>query len=353
MNSINKILLFVLIFFSLNSYTQSIENKQRREIIGNINKQLIDYSFKINIEKIKALGFKNIDSLNLLGKDKPTSISSVIKNVKGQFFNFEYDDIFIIQTQSNADLATLNSNPKQNCELYYTIRAIEILKHRYNKMYQKLVESVVYPSLKKNALSKYNPWVNVYPKLIISFNQVSNDIAISGTYLDNSPLPFSVNQQPFSLYENFPVISINPELIKGNNKKKGSYPIYKFSNSESNYLQYLKEGLLHSICHELIHRYIDIKNNEKGTIYNYLAFGKGRANKENVNYDVKLYNLEEAIINQTLEVFFKEYGGMSSQILNYYAKVQADNLNAIDNLDEYQNVLLKQTKLNNDLSLDW
>ncbi len=352
-NLMKKLLLFALLFININSFAQSIETEQRREIIGNINKEIVDYTFNINIEKIKVLGLKNIDALKLLGENKPTNISGVIQNVKGEFFNFEYDDIFIIQTKSDADLSTLNSNPNQNFELYYSIRAIEILKQRYNHLYQNLIQSIIYPSFEKVNLSNYNTWINIYPKIIISFNEVSNDIAISGTYLDNSATPFQINGQNFSLYENFPVISINPELIKGSNKEKGSYPIYKLENPESNYLQYLKEGLLHSICHELIHRYIDIKNNEKGTIYNYIAFGNGRANRESPNYDVNLYNLEEAIVNQTLEDFFKKYGGISNQLLNYYSNVQTDNLNAIDNLSEYRATLMQQSNLNDNLSLDW
>lgn len=354
MNFMNKIFLIVIFFgFYTNSIAQSIENEQRREIISKIDKEIVDYNFSIDIEKIKALGFNNIDSLKLLGEEKATNIGGVIKNVEGKFYNFEYNNIFIIQTKSDANLKTLNSNPSQNFELYYTIRAIEILKHKYNHLYQNLVQSIIYPSIGLNNLTNYNTWINTYPKIVISFNDVSDDIAISGTYLDNSSIPFQINGQNFSLYENFPVVSINPELIKGHNKDKGSYPIYKLKNPKSNYLRYLNEGLLHSICHELIHRYIDIRNNEKGTIYNYIAFGNGRTNRDSSNYDINLYNLEEAIVNQTLEVFFKKYGGISNQLLDYYAKVQSDNLNRIENLNEYKTTLLKQSNLNNDFSLKW
>ena len=348
-----KLSAFILSLFSLTVLSQSLELQQTRAVYKHLNAPISSYVFDIDTSKIKALGYKSLDSLNLYGNTKPTTIGRVIPNVKGKFYNFEYDGIFILQTPSNADLETLNTNPQQNLELYYTIRALEILKRRYGTLYAKLIQDVLYPSMELANTTHLNNWVNVFSKIVISFNTVSNDVAISGTYLDTAPTSITIGNRDGFLYENIAVVSIHPDLIKGTDPFKGAYPIYKLGTPEANYMQFLKEGLLHAVAHELIHRYIDINNTKKGSIYNYIAFGNGRANPYRSNYDKNLYNLEEAMLNQTLDVYFRTHGGLSAALLEYYYKVQTDNLNAIPNLEAYKATLLQYSGLNPDLSFKW
>lgn len=346
----------VLVLLTVNLlYAQSIDVQTSRSIIQNVASAIIDLNIKIDTSKIQKLGYKNIDELNLLGRTKPTRIRTITDftpHVGGKFYNFQYDGIFVIQSKKDADLKTLNVNRNQNVELYYSIRAIEVLKNRFTFLYQKLISNLVYPQIQSTERDNYTNWYNRYPKIIISFNTGSNDIAISGTYLDPAPLNFNSNGQSMSLYENFPIISINSENIKGTNQTAGSYPIYKRSNPQENYLLYLKEGLLHSICHELIHRYIDINNIKKGSISNYISFGNGRINRNDPNYDKNLYNIEEAIVNRTLDKYFNQAGGLSSDLLNFYLKVETDLLGAVLNLETYKATILTNKLINQDLSLD-
>lgn len=357
---------FFLFSFSIVT-GQPIEVKSSRAIISNFDKPITDLNINLDEKKIIPLGYKNIDELNLLGDSKRTSINKISDfnpHTGGKFYNFQYDDIFVMQCNNDADINTLNSNPKQNLELYYTIKAIDILKTRYNEFYQKLILNITNPVLQSSKIESYyshwrnntnnseNYWINRYPKIIISFNRGSSDVAISGTYLDPAPINFTINKNPSLLYENFPIVSINSENIKGSNKDTGSYPIYKKTIPEDNYSLYLKEGLLHSICHELIHRYIDINNNKQKTIFNYISFGNGRKNRSDSLYDKKLYNIEEAMVNQTLDNYFRKVGGISLTLLDYYMKVQTDNLGAIQNLDEYKKQMKDYSNLNQDLSLN-
>jgi uncharacterized beta-barrel protein YwiB (DUF1934 family) len=335
------------------SYSQSLDIQNSRTVIQNIGNQIADLTISIDTSKVQELGFKNIDELNLLGNAKPTNIggSSVFSpHVSGKFYTFQYDGIFLIQSKSNANPKTLNQNPTQNLELYYTIRAIEILKLRYTFLYQKLIASIVNPQVQSTGQENFTNWYNRYPKIVISFNTGSKDIAISGTYLDPASISFTSNGQTMNLYENFPIISINSEIIKGTNQTSGSFPIYKKSTPQENYLLYLKEGLLQSICHELIHRSIDINNIRKGSIFNYISFGNGR--RSDAQYDKNLYNLEEVIVNRTLDKYFRQSGGLSNDLLNYYLKVENDLLNSIGNLESYKKSLLSNTSINQDLSLD-
>ena len=343
------------LLISNSSFSQSIEVQNSRSLIQNLGNPITDLNIKVDTSKILELGFKNIDELNLLGTNKPTHISSIsdfAPHIGGKFYNFQYDGIFIIQSKNNADSKTLNSNPNQNLELYYTIRAIEILKIRYTYFYQKLISSVINPQIQNIGQNDYTNWYNSYSKIVISFNTGSSDIAISGTYLDPAAISFNLNGKPMSLYENFPIISINSEIIKGTSQTSGSYPIYKKSNPQENYLLYLKEGLLQSICHELMHRYIDINNIKKGSIFNYISFGNGRRDRTDAQYDKSLYNIEEAIVNRTLDKYFKQSGGLSSDLLNYYLKVENDLLGAVSNLDSYKTNLMTNKFINQDLSLD-
>lgn len=338
------------------SLSQPIEIRNSRAVIQNVGNPIIDLTIKIDTSKIQELGFKNIDELNLLGPNKPTHISGIsdfIPHVGGKFYNFQYEDIFIIQSKNNANAKTLNADPNQNLELYYTIRAIEILKVRFTDFYQKLIVSVVNPYIQNTEHANYTNWYNRFPKIVISFNTGSSDIAISGTYLDPAVISFSSGGQPMSLYENFPIISINAEIIKGTSQTTGSYPIYKRSDPKENYLLYLKEGLLHSICHELIHRYIDVNNVKKGSIFNYISFGNGRRNRNDPQYDKNLYNIEEAIVNRTLDNYFRQAGGLSSDLLDYYLKVENDLLKTVNNLDAYKATLSVNKFINKDLSLQF
>lgn len=347
---------FLLLLVINCCYSQSIEIENSRTVIKNVGSPISELNIGIDITKIQELGLKNIDELNLLGANKPTTIRSIDNfkpHIEGKFYNFQYDGIFIIQSKNNVNLKKLNTDPSQNLELYYTVRAIEILKNRYTFLYQKLVQNIVYPEIQSTSQDMITNWYNRFPKIIISFNTGSSDIAISGTYLDTAAFPFNLNGKQMSLYENFPILSINSELIKGTSQSSGSYPIYKRGDPKENYLLYLKEGLLHSICHELIHRYIDINNVKKGSIFNYISFGTGRLNDTDTNYDKDFYNLEEVIVNRTLDKYFKQSGGLSSELLDYYIRVEVDLLKAINSLDSKKSSLLNNKYINQDLSLDW
>ena len=61
------------------SLSQSIEVRNSRVVIQNVGNKIADLNIRVDTSKIKKLGFKNIDELNLLGTKKPTHISSAIE----------------------------------------------------------------------------------------------------------------------------------------------------------------------------------------------------------------------------------------------------------------------------------
>lgn len=277
-----------------------------------------DIDRPIDISKISKLGYYDIDHIpgtRLLGgtTQAPLNVAAVIPNVAGKFYNFLYDGKVLIQTGADADLATLNRNPVQNNELYYTVRAFEILKQYYPDAYQKLVINSGIADASRITGNNFSNWINSFSKIVISFNNVSNSIAISGTVLADSGTAVTVNAKRYNVYNNLPVISINPDLIAGVNQQQGSRPIYQKPTAAENYSLYLKEGLLHTIVHELIHRVIDVYNNDMSSAYNYINQGSGR-----LNVTDPLYDYEEVLVSRTINDYFRRKGGFSEQLLSYY-----------------------------------
>lgn len=299
---------------------------------------------KVNTSKITKMGFATIDNLNLLGSAKKTNVTNYFSKLNAKFYNFKYEN-FIIQTKKDADLKTLNTDQEQNLELFYTILAIEKLK-TFKPLYTNLVTKAVNPPL-PDSLDKYNNWVNKYRYIILSFND-SNDIAVSGTYLGSNPTQVTSKGSKYDLYENLSVISFGSELLKGANKYQGSYPIYKKSTPQENYMIYLNDGLLHSLAHELIHRYVDVRNNEKNSLYNYIYFGGGRST---TNFDQGEYNLEEVIVNSTLDKYFRSSGGVCPVTLDYYDQVRTDNIKPINNFSKYKEEISKFKDLDKNFAL--
>lgn len=318
------------------SQSTFIENS--RDMLLNYESPVKELSVQIDVRKIRYLGFGVVDDFQLLGPNKPTNVTAIPDfklHLDRPLYHYEYNDYFVIQTPHKADLTNINKPSKQHTFLFYTIRALEILQLRYPYLYRNLILDTVLPQMDQLAQDPGLNWVNKFGKIIISFNTGRRDVAISGTYLDQHPIDFSLNGRKVSLYENLAIISINPDLIKGTDKKAGSYPIYRRESAAENFDLYLKEGLLHSICHELFHRYIDIFNNWEKSIYQFLYFGDGRKSNTDATYNEAWYDLEEIMTNKTMHEYFVRTGGLSETLIHYYERVEQHIEQKINRLPEY------------------
>lgn len=86
----------------------------------------------------------------------------------------------------------------------------------------------------------------------ISFDRTPDDIAagvtLNGTYTDS---------HGERVYDNYAIISVDEVTIRGAVADKGSRPIYGLASAQDNYRAYMADGLLYSLAHEGVHRYID------------------------------------------------------------------------------------------------
>lgn len=282
-----------------------------------------DIQVQIDVSKVKYLGNLLLDSLKGMYGDTGTK-PEIAKNFKSQktpFQTYLYNDLFIIQTSATtaADIATLASKPSQDWELYYTVRALQLFQTNYPTAYSSLITSSQEPNLTLLDNNNYNWVINKFSKVVISFTDAYGGIAISGTQFGQTKANVDHQGRMYNVYRNLPIISISPKLIKGTDPAKGSYPIYKRPKPEDNFSLYMKEGLLHTIVHELIHRAIDVRNNDRRTVYNYIYFGAGRScNVPENEYNHPLYDVEEIVLIHTLNQYFQRIGGLSPELLAYY-----------------------------------
>ena len=114
----------------------------------------------IQLNELQYLGFKNIDELNL--KKEKTHFSENHPRQRKSFYTFLYHNRFIVQSDFPADLLTLNSNPSQNWDLYYTLFAIERIISEFPHLYAVLIETFFELGILEKYKSEYLPWANQY-----------------------------------------------------------------------------------------------------------------------------------------------------------------------------------------------
>ncbi|MDO1444606.1 hypothetical protein Q0590_00005 [Rhodocytophaga aerolata] len=161
-----------------------------------------------------------------------------------QFYFWAYRDI---------DIAVLTDDDSGQYYVYSIARAIEILRCRYPKAYQKLfMESRVFST----QAPKPGTFINRYSKILISFNNNTKaSIAESGTVLGTNEDPSGA----FGKYSNLAVISFHQANLLGSTNQ-GSKVLYDKSPDE-NYIRYLREGIVETLLHEMLHRYIETRRN--------------------------------------------------------------------------------------------
>lgn len=237
------------------------------------------------------------------------AINSNLSNLNAYFWR--YGDI---------DIAVPGDTYQDQLNVYGVIRALEILRYRYPQAYQKLFVGT-------RAFASQAPtpgmFVNRFKTVLIAFHtSTAADIAEGGQAV-------GANEDmsgPYGKYSNLAVISIHATKILGA-ATTGSSVLYKKTANE-NYIRYLREGLVETLVHEMLHRYIDTRTNVDALetlIFKARPLAGGTARQLNSQW-------EEIFITNTSLTYFIREGGLQPSVPNHYRSIIEGNIAELEKL---------------------
>lgn len=301
---------------------KQIEAKIKEIVTGYGAKNLREMELPFNRYYLQYLGRVHPNSL---GAFSPTSKYWVntfnLAWIDSPSYTYRYDGIYISVPENDV---------RNQLNVYYTIRAINLLKYRYPKAYDRLFLRTKTPPAEGDiARKRFDRFSAIY----ISFNQSPGSIAASF-----SSEFLSKEQQNLPTYDLVPIVSIHSQTILGEKESSGSRPIYQTTsidpqpstNYDRYYLTYMREGLVETLVHEMLHRYIDYSQSvSRRSAYVFQTLRQagnvgGRAE-------------ENTVMNTSLSFFEKE-GGLGPETATYYKVVFDRNIQAIkdaNKLKEY------------------
>ncbi|WP_159019854.1 hypothetical protein [Algibacter sp. L3A6] len=291
--------------FDQNNLTQNEIDIKIKELIYNSKTQNnLSLDIPFNSKKLKYVGKKHPNDYLTFSHD---AFTTRLNHLNKECEIYEYDTINIfIESKDNKNILNL----------FFTLRALTIIKVKYPEAYSKLIQQ----NISKNATSYIlqapyrRPSTLNKNNSIISFDNSPIDIAASTTDLFFGS---QTNIGGWDYYENTNnlVMSIDNETILGDQDTKGSKPIYKFEDKDDNYFNYMRDGLIESIIHEFVHLYItnSVSIDEKSFFINEM-----RNDTTDKNFDI---DVEEAIVLNTCLKYYKTKGGISYEVLNFYEKM--------------------------------
>lgn len=297
-----------------NDFTEiEIENKIEALIQEQKSNNILVINMEIpfNEKKLKYLGFKHPNELNLFVK-KPVN-SSNASELNNKIHIFKYDDFYI----------SIENDDKINQEnVYYTLRALNILKYRYKAAFNKLFQKT-FSTLKSTPSFGFN-YLNTNKAIWVGFNSNPKAIASNRSYLILDG--YADLNKTIDLYRNISILNIHSNNILGNSNI-GSKPIYNESDAYLNRIKYLKEGLLESMVHEMLHNYIDYSHSAQPK---YNAIYKMRGMKSFNNFE------ENIVLNTSLSYFYTK-GGFTNSIKDfYYTTTFNTNMNTLKRQNLFQ-----------------
>lgn len=222
-------------------------------------------------------------------------------------------DVYILTEQDGA---------ADQLDVFYTVRALEILRTTSPVAYQRLVvDTTEFPA--EPPLDGLG-WKNRARSFLLSFDTSPLYIAAGLTVLDAAPK----KNKGLDEYSNVPAISIDRETILGASPDVGSRPIYGRPSDDENFLRYMREGAAETLVHELLHRSIDRLNSVDARM-NELY------NRRGIPGACAQFELEEALVASSSLLHFRLAGGISETYLDYYDLVLDANLAVIKQCPEY------------------
>ncbi len=230
---------------------------------------------------------------------------------------WRYDDHVYILTETDTAVDQL--------EVFYTVRALEVLRTTYPTSYQRLVTDAM--QVPPGPVLDGFGWKNRLRSVIVSFDASPLYIAAGLTVLDQAPVHDP--QSDLDIYSNVAAISIDRETIRGSSRTLGSRPIYDKASDDENFLRYMREGLAETLVHELLHPRVDRLNSTDADM-NELY---GRRVQQGA---CAKFELEEALVASSSLLLFRREGGLSDTYLDYYDVVLDANLGILKKCKDYQ-----------------
>lgn len=286
------------------------------------NTKIKDIAVPFNSKKLKFIGYLHPNSLGLFNTLQISNQNSSSINKKLYVYNYGN---FYISYEDDSEINQLN--------IYYTIRALLILQSHFPTAYKRLFVNTKNHLSKKPKLAN---WSNANKCFWIAYNATPDYIAKSQTSFLSDGFFYTKNRK-IGNYQNIPIIDIHHENIKGIHKKSGSYPIYRKTKDTDNYEIYMKEGLLETLTHEMLHRYIDYAYTHS------IRYNKIRSFR-NVNANLLA---EECVVMNTSLSYFKKSRLLSDEIFTYYAPIFEANINQLKDKPIYKEYLLLFSSKNN------
>ncbi len=273
-----------------------------------------DIELPINVIKLEYVGYLHPNDIGIFSANPVRSDNSASINKK--LYIYRYDNFYF---------STETDNIQSQKNVYYAARAVEILRAKYWLAFERLfTDTERYPSDRP----KLELFSNMNKCYWIAFNETPDYIAKSYTsFLGEGYFPDVDGAGNVSRFRNVVVIDIHAKNILGNETSKGSRPIYKRSTADENYTLYMKEGLIETLIHEMIHRYID-----------YLYPHDKMLSDIRRNRNVGVFNMaeENAVVNTSLSYLLNE-GGMGDELFKYYYKeVFQSNVAALHSSGQYE-----------------
>lgn len=271
-----------------------IETKINTSIQTQINNGALVSNMKVpfNEKTLHYLGCIHPNTLKLFSKNQITNQKAPELNKKLHVYKYDY---FYISTETNDTVSQQN--------VYYALRAINILKYRYPQAYNRLIKNTMFgPKPMPSAGFNY---LNTNQAIWIGFNKNPGAIASNRLYLILDG--YADTHKTIDLYRNIAIVNIDSENILGH-LNLGSKPIYGNSTANKNRMDYLKEGLVESILHEMLHNYIDYAHS---ALPEYNALYKMRGKTSFNNFE------EILVLNTSLSYLYRE-GGFTNKIKDYY-----------------------------------
>jgi hypothetical protein len=273
------------------------------EIDGKINElmtisDIAEFEMPVNLKKLNYVGRKNPKEViafytPFFERDMP------MINQEVEIFN--YDGIWILVNDLSA---------RNYLNVFFSARAFQILKYRYPELHNYLImPNQIELGYKKLGPGEFLPTLNKLVP-ILSFDKSPSKIAGSlwnHVFAQEATVEYNGHKN----YENTlnALTSINYETSRPKE-------IYKSEDELENYWRYLKEGLIESIGHEYTHHYItNFKNFDKKGRYIY-------DKRYDDNDNMFSFDVEEAIVINTIETYFMQKGGLSKDLVDFNMKVK-------------------------------
>lgn len=295
---------------------EEIDLKIQAIIEKQIENELLNEDLEVpyNHKKLDYLGFIHPNDTGLFKTNPIQKKNTAELNKKLHIYKYGY---FYISIEDRDTKSIWN--------LEHTLRAIDILKYRYPEIYDALFFKTFKFYTEK---PEFGNWVNTNKAFWIAYNTNPKHIASNNTvFLKDGYFKDSKIEK----YSNIAVVNIHSESILGKSTSHGSRPLYNLEKDTDNHIKYLKDGLIESICHEMIHNYIDLVYTYNQTIH----IARKLRGTKNFNYAE-----ENAVLNTSLS-YFEKKGGLDKKLIAYYYKNTFDsNITALKNankITEYGN----------------